>query len=470
MKKIFSIAAIAALTLGMASCAKEDGGKTQDGSGLFKIHLQTGSDDLSRAPITDVADESKVTQVEIWIFEAGGATRPDATVEGQKTYFNTNDVNFAPEMNGTKTYEVNVPLGESDVLVVANANLGENPTAKMEDLMNMASKIADAHVFTKANNASINDFTKNAGFVMAGQALKVDITAGSEVTVAIDRNVAKILPPTPKSEIEYDLTKEEWEEIYPGADDATLDQLADGTLKPTFSFYGYAVLNGLPKSTAGFAYTTREKGYDNDPLFAYALNTPFNYGNPWVNWSISKYTFANGALSLVGTAGTTDAALGGRLLSDAANMDAVTEVNATTIAQWAPYAWVPATAGAFTTDNAVYVHESRAGEVTNQGTGQRGYHYQQVVSYIVGGVFTANGLNDSAPRFWRVNMRDLEAYHILRNSKYSLEIAKIVTPGSSTPWEAEEEEPFIPEPGETPNDFIISINPWNARPVANDGI
>jgi len=466
MKKIFSIAAIAALTIGAASCAKEGGSNaTAEGSGLLKIKLVTGG---TRAPITDNAAETLVQKVEVFIFDAGGAALAEEG-EGQTNYI---------ESNGVGTIQAFVPGGNKDILVIANANIGEPAAdATMEGIMNTLSE----KFFDKTNSGMA--FAE--GFVMAGQTLNVAIseTEGTDVSVYIDRNVAKVTPPTKATNVTFKLTKEQWVEIY-GEENAALfnDPTAVNT-DATFELLGYAVLNGLPKSHVGFAYVERSTpaggvlNYHYDPRHNHALANPFSYSNEWLKWDHSTYTYtgsgSTAVISIPTHVGTTETELGERLISAADDMMDDKEVNEGDMERWAPYAkWLYYDG----TDNAAaearYVYESRAGEATNAGTGARGYHHDQVISYVIGGTINPN--IDGVPavdRYWRVDIRKGEAFHILRNSLYSVEVANIITPGSGTPWEAENEKPIIDEPVDVlPADFIISINPWNARPVGNDGL
>lgn len=467
MKKLFSIAAAAALVLGMASCAKEGGSNaTTDGSGLLKIVLENSTKDLSRAPIGSDPAESFISGIEVWIFNAGGETRP-TPAEGQTNYFTMT----------TLTGTASVPAGNMDVLVLVNAGLGNegaNATASMEELMNMAS----TKTFTKANNGTRPD----GGFAMAGQTLGVAIAeSGTVVRVGIDRNVSKVTPPTFSTDGTIDLTEEEWKEIFPDAPEGTFTNPAEINADASFTISGFAVLNGLPKSSVGFSYVDRSETsegagdwqYRYNPGHAYRLETNFNYGNPWVRWSINTYTHTGTGRETVftqTTVGATEAAMGPRLMSDGQAMwdENITVVNDANLLRWAPYSgWykVP-----FSDSPAIYVHESRAGQTVDSGTGSRGYHYNQIVSYIVGGKFVVEGINTPATaveRFWRIDMRTQEAFHILRNSLYSLAISKITTPGFETPWEAETENPVVPEPGEKPTDFVLSVNPWQSLPVGN---
>ncbi|MDR2882207.1 MAG: hypothetical protein LBU98_00275 [Alistipes sp.] len=477
MKKLFMFAAAAALTFGMASCAKEGPGNGTEAEGisLLTIKLQNEAAGATRAPIASTAAESAVNSLEIYVFNAGGAARP--TQEGTVTYVNvpSGDYNFVPTNDGSSTVSFNVPTGVPvDVLVVANANLGEMATSTMQQVM--AALSPAAKTFTKTNNGAIFGaetpaVTTDDGFVMAGKTLNLTIVNDAEVAVNIDRNVVKIAPPEEDDTVTAELTPAEWEEIFPDAADGAFASVpAAGGTMPGFDFAltGFAVLNGLPKSAAGFQYTASPYNYN--PGHAYLLATPFNYTNPWSNWDAGAFTYpyATGGwqAQITATNGATETLMGARLISNADNMMDLTEPEDVTpgnLTAWAPYSgWLTS----LTT--AVYAYESKPGQVTNNSTGYRGYNADQVISLIIGGRISITGLS-AATRFWRVDIRpeNGEAYHIIRNSIYTTLISKITSPGHTTPWEAENEDPIIDEPGATPTDFIISINPWDGKPVGN---
>ena len=94
-----------------------------------------------------------------------------------------------------------------------------------------------------------------------------------------------------------------------------------------------------------------------------------------------------------------------------------------------------------------------------------GFNADQVIALIVEGKLTYNGKTHT--RYWRVNIRPEEAYHIIRNTAYHTVIQKIVTPGWSTPWEAEEEKPIIDKPTSTGANFVISVAQWEIKFVGN---
>lgn len=469
MKKLFMIAAVAALGFGMASCAEEGTtpGNNDGKSGLLKIKLLNTASGTTRAATPE--DESVVNVLEIWVFEDGGTVRSNSA-DGFVSYFTVADADFEPDANGDYTATLNVQPGEKDVLVIANANLTNAATANMS--LSAIMEAAAAQQFTKANNKEV---FADAGFVMAGWNLDVTIDGDTECDVKIDRNVAKIAVPIPTTTgggVNVDLTLTEWQALYPGE---TLTAIPTGS---GFEFNGFAVLNGLPKSVVGFpwiafAKLNEESPYNYSPEHAYLSTQQFNYNNPW-NWDAGAYTYDGtpntGAWKTQIPTDSEEAELGARLWSTGDNMmNPVSPVNTANMAAWAPYAaWMGEDYGGATLDP-VYVYESKPGVLTNTANGYAGYNHDQVIALIIGGTISATGLQD-VERYWRVNVRGGsfgEAFHIIRNSVYTTSINAITSIGHATPWEAENEDEIIDEPGVNPTDFVISINDWETRPTGN---
>lgn len=463
MKKLFII--VAAALVGMASCAKE--GPTSDnngGEGLLQIKIKNGATGTTRVQSTPA--ESVVNVLEVWIFESDGVARP-ATLAN---YARISDAEFTPTQDGSYGTTLNVANGDNKiVLVIANADLGETATEdlSMEEIMATAA----TQTFTKANNGDIFE----DGFVMAGWDLDVDIDGETAVEIAIDRNVAKIAAPTKTATVTATLTPAEWRELWPEAAADAFDGVpAEGGSMPGFSFTltGHAVLNGLSESAVGFPYATTPPAgtpkYTYNPAHSYLIPTSITYGNPWNTWDAGEFTYPYAApnttwkYQLVAGNGDTEIALA-RLWSTADDMTEITTVNDANLTAWAPYSGWMALADAAP----VYIHESKPGQTTDAGRDYVGYNHDQVIAYIIGGTINATGLTP-VTRYWRVNVRDgVEAYHLIRNSIYSVEVSNIASIGHATPWEAENEEEIIDQPGATPTEFVISINEWDNKVVGN---
>jgi hypothetical protein len=506
MKKLFIIAAVA--LVGMASCSKENtttpnnGGA--EGVGTLAFFLNTDATPGTRANGTEA--ESKVNEVEIYIYNSTGtaiAKLSDGTTDAYLAiatpdfgeYTDTPDQSeFAPDFDGQYVTKVQVGAGTYQILVVANADLGAPGTAT---LMEMQAKIAAAteYAFSVSNTQTI----PTNGFVMAGVNAAATVVAATSNTVEVDlyRNVAKITKPSEKTngalvEITKNpngsaITQAEFDKVfqqgvasndpaYVKIEDVEWDTTNAGDTASDFDLTGYAVINGMIKSTVGFVGTGGLEDGTFDPLYVDAIPT---YGNEWDAWDAGKFIGLNWTAQLSATApinGATELALGRINSNSEALKDAETAIE--DIAQWTG---VYSGDGTIikTNDNPVniYLYESKPGMLQATATSYLGYNADQVIAVIIEGELTISydngeGLSGTKveTRYWRINVRANEAYHILRNSDYQTVINKISSLGWATPWEAEEETPIIDKPNDTVTDFVINVVPWNVLTVGPDQI
>lgn len=462
MKKLFIIAAAA--LVGMASCSKEGPAVKYDGAeGTGKLAFFLNSDAKTRAEgdaVNGTEDESKVNSVEIYIFEADGETL-EAVSEGYVTVtgpdfgdFVSDESEFAPELDGKYVTTVAVGAGEDyQILVVTNAELGEPGD---RTLMELQAEVA-AHEFSVTNTTAV----PADGFVMAGVNLAATVEAEQTNTIEVDiyRNVSRITKPTEKAggaEVDLDaLTQGQLDDVF-GAGVVT----AGDTQDVGFTLTGYAVVNGMIKSTVGFAATGDAEDGTFDPLYVNATPT---YNNEWTAWDAGRFTGLNWAPQVTATNGATELALG-RIQSNSAELKA----NNTPVADIADWEGVYSGDGKMIKMNGdepnIYLYESKPGLLKEAVGTYEGYNADQVISIIIEGELVVAGEGDFV-RYWRINMRPDEAYHLIRNSEYQTVINKISTLGYDTPWEAEESEDIIAKPNDTITDFIINVVPWDVKIV-----
>jgi hypothetical protein len=481
MKKLFIIAAAA--LVGMASCSKENVEKPeygQDGVGTLNISLKK---ELTRAISNGTEEESAVSTLEIFIFEDDGET-PDA----QNAYvkltspdfgdYEEDESEFSPTWDGQYVTQIQVDAGTKMVLVVANAELGElEEDETFEDIM---AKIAedDAYVFSTGEAASESLNTRSVpenGFVMAGFNLEAPVIAekANTIEVTIYRNVSKITAPTADADgVTFNFTQPELDKLLgQKAGDTGYVVIADVNgedpeIESSFKLTGYAVVNGLPKSTVAFIGTASPYSPE------LGFTAPDTFTNPWDNWNAGEFLGLDWEDQITATNGAGETLRGPRIRS---NSDWMKENDKTmaNIAEWkgvysGENKMIPIAGAGANTEPVVYVYENKPGLMQEQAGTYKGYNADQVIAIIVAGTITIDG--EDYPRYWRVNVIKDDAYHVIRNSVFNTSVSEIITAGWETPWEAEEETPIIAKPDDTISEFVISIAPWEVKLVGNGQI
>jgi hypothetical protein len=465
MKKLFIISAAALVAF--ASCSKENGTPALAGEGNVEITLLDANAGATRADaaegeaVAGSADENKITQIEIFVFDDAGAALDEATLN-EDGYVSI-DFATAP----TLPYKTQVKMSEGtnkDIIVVANGNIGA-PTVGTDTFDTIMAKIAAASNTILDNDVAAVTAVPTDGFLMTGYTLTAPVVEGNanKIAVALDRAVARIETPVPSETLVVDLTDAEIAEVY--GEGATKVEV--GNIE--FELDGFAVINGLPKTSVGFVgnKVTTDGAAGNIADITYSVWDKPQHASivadgdeiPWNLW-IENKTDAAGVLTP--GAAVTDTARGPR---SATNAEDLMSDNTPGLAS----EWEGAYSGdAFLTTGVVYVNESKPDWAVNAGLA--GYDTNGVIALIIQGTLTSELTGEDETRYWRVNVREQDAYHILRNSSYHTAINTIVTPGYKTPQEAEEETPILPIDGEVSAEFEISINPWIHRLVGNGQI
>ena len=489
MKKLFISAAVAIVAL--ASCSKEEGDVVQGGGfgDATRVEITLKNPDVRAeegAQQAGVGDENKVTSLEFYIFNDDGTaldTKVGQTLSGETVvpgngYHKISAPEFSAAVSqshdGQYKTQIEMSAGESkQILVIANAGLG-TPTAivtgikaidntstvteatlKLSDVMNYLAGVTMANTEAGVRSVPTN------GFVMTGYELDAPVVANkvdNKVNIDIYRTVSRIEYPTATSAT-VELTADQLAKAYEGVAGVTIDDEAT----TTFTFTGYAVINGLKKSTAGFSG-----------------RADYDYTSPWnqtagdynKKWNLWEETYVIGNAAPTGGAGETYR--GGRLKTNAATLMADGIPGA--VSEWTnAYSGISTSGdwilGSDDTKKVVYVYESEPGrkKASSEVSAYEGFDADYVVALIIQGSLK-NGTNDAVTRYWRINVRPQDGYHITRNAAYHTAITKILTPGYKTPQEAEESVDIIAEPGDTVVEFTIDIVPWTVKLVGDGAI
>ncbi len=514
MKKIFILTAAA--LVGMVSCSKE-GPAVKPYEPVFgeatRVTLELNTSSSTRAVENGTEAESLVSSLEIYIFDDEGLVLDEKV--GGNGYVPISGPEFADAIagvnDGVYRTQVEMSAGASkQVLVIANAELG-TPTQivaalKAQGTANGSDEYDNLVVIDDPENASdmglslkhimtllagqemkilpVSDLNvrrvPTKGFVMTGIELNANVEANksnNKIAVEIFRSVAKINAPVADENVTVEFDQEEFDEVFqPGVDSDDPDYVVVSDVeleKIEFELTGYAVVSGLRRSTAGFVGKKAVNDYVYQPVIVYPVDEEdgMTYVNEWDAWDAGEWTSddANGDLS--DAKGET--LRGGRIQSNAAALKTAGK-GIEDLAQWTGvYSGINEEATSYvltidgTNDPVVYVYESKPG--TMEADSYVGFNADQTVALIIEGELSYDG-GDVEKRYWRVNVRVNEAYHITRNSVYKTQVSTIVTPGKSTPWEAEEETEIISKPGDTISEFFISVSPWDVKPVGNGQI
>ncbi len=482
MKKILILAACLAIG---ASCSKVDTVEpTSTSTGNVSLTLENGAatrgDDGDEVAGSDA--ENKVSMLEIYVFNNDGTVLDNATAN-ENGYIKLTAADLKIPTSWPYTTQVQMGSGTNkDIIVVANANLGAPVTTSGSEKLDTFEKVMQAisdetkDVMTTA----ISRVVPTDGFIMSGYTLGANVVAersDNKISIKMDRLVARIEVPVQASTVNFDLDLDELERLY---GDRTTKTDTDNL---EFEFTGYAVINGLQKSSIGFvgnnindgtAGTTADVVYSNFTRPYLEDGTEGTDMWAWNLWTANA-TAADGTF----TAGAFATARGSRIESKTDELMDIETPNTD------PAAWEGAysgranlllNSGAWFIDSSnanpnVYLYESKPDTKANES--YVGYDPDGVVAIIIQGTITDTSVTDPAPtktRYWRLNVRVDEAYHIIRNSTYQTTISTIQTPGFASPQEAEDSEEIVAKPGDTVSEFYISVNKWLLKNVGNGQI
>ena len=493
MKKIFILAA--GLALGMASCSKDVTPKEPEFGGATNVNFVLKTQESTRASQPGTTAENNVSVLEIYIFNPGGTVLdPKVGAEGANTQgyvsFTSPEFKAATGTDGRFRTQIEMSAGDSkDVLVVANASLG-TPAAIVTALIaqdpTKYSSVTTANltlaqimelVVTKQLSNTNSREVPSTGIVMSGINLDADVIEAKDnnvVEIDIYRRVARIEAPivNPNSPVTVSFDQKDYDKVFQPtllpSDPSYVKIETIDLSKMAFNLTGYAVVSGLPKSTAGFVGNA---AFINDPVIKSDYVTAgMEYENEWDLWKAGLWN--EGVLTA--NSNTDEILRGARIMS---NHKTLYDAGETITTASDLRKWTGVYSGVDTNDNdcilpipaagtktPVYVYESKPGVM--ETVGFTGFNADQVIAVIVQGSLSYDG-GAAQTRYWRVNVREQDAYHIIANASYQVQIDTIVTPGHSTPWEAEEEVPIIGMPGTTSGEFIVSIIPWDVRPVGS---
>ncbi len=350
------------------------------------------------------------------------------------------------------------------------------------------------------NTTSVPTFNSKKGFIMTGINLDADVEenkSDNKIPVLLDRNVSKIKMPVKANNVDTSgLDQDDLNTIFGFKADGTTPNVLEGA-SITFNVTGFAVVNGLKQSTVGFVGKKAtassstpgygDKDYVYEPILTgnvYEDGYVMTYANEWTGWQAGKTldgvwgTMINGVYNAVTPtkANSDELARGGRIDSNSVSMKNDNKTSAN-LNEW--YAYSGSAGNAIITDanKSVYVYESKPGllQKTASADSFEGFDADDVISIILQGTLTATYGEPVASaqtkiRYWRIDVRPQDAFHITRNAVYSTSVSKITSPGYENPWEAEESIEIVDKPGQTSSEFIISVNEWTIKQVGNGQI
>lgn len=405
--------AIAMAALLLSACSKNDevidGGLNKGEGAVVNILLENGAKgSTTRETDPGSAAESKVSTLEFFIFDSNGDK------DSQTPYFALGAYQYKTTINIACS-------GNVRFVVVANASIG----SAMATYGDLQAKLAGREFTAGETALDHNARTIPAGgFEMSGETVSV-ITGGSaenSVTVGLDRLVSKFGQPTFTSAATgfLNLPDIDLAEVWGAGTTVTNDDME-------FAFNGYALVNGVNKSLL-----LNRIDWNNS-----SATPATTWEEEWVNWYDANET--SQSLKYLGS-----------------NFDASGKYTNNYSGKNSNGSW-------FIEDtNPVYVYENSPAIITaNVG---KGYDSQKVYAFIVEGTLTANaGTSDeqTATRYWRVNLIPESDYHIYRNKSYRVSITSIKSAGYATPEEAEKNDPIVPVDGETYVDVMVIVNPWD---------
>ena len=480
MKRFLILAATLAAGAG---CSKVNTVETTP-TGNVSITLENGAatrgDDGDEVAGTEA--ENKITMLEFYVFNNDGTALDTETTNGSG-YIKLSAADL--QLPAKWPYATQVQMGSGDnkdIVVVANADLGAPVTTSGSEKLNTFEKVMQA-ISEKSKDVMTNRISRlvpENGFVMSGYTLNANVVAGrsdNKVSIRMDRLVARIETPVQASTVTFDLDLDELERLY---GDKTTKTNTSGL---QFEFTGYAVINGLQKSSIGFVgnkIADGTVGTTADVVYSNFTRPYLKDGVEGTNmWAWNLWTVNSTAPDGTVTPGVFSAARGPRIESntDALVTGATPNTNPTAWADaYSGRANLVAGTGSWFIDSSnanpnVYVYESKPD--TKSSEAYSGYDPDGVVAIIIQGTITDTSATDPAPqktRYWRLNVRVDDEYHIIRNSTYQTSINKIQTPGFASPQEAEDSEDIVAKPEHTISEFIISVNKWVLRNIGDGQI
>lgn len=406
--KLFKILTVSLAVFSFVACKNENiNNGPQKELTSVKISIQ----ESSRATETGSTAENKITALEFYVFDGTTGEIPATGVSYHKID------------SYTKITTLQVESGSKRFVVVANANIGALSAG--DTFSTLQAKLSSAEFTANSTDGWNATAIPTIGFEMSGEnTTTVVANTTNEITVFLNRLVSKINEPvftapstTVNGDVEIDMPSVDIDELWGAGASETITN-AD----MTFTYEGYAVVNGIAKSDILFKSST-------------SSSTAFST-TPWSMWSTAGKTY---------------------LISDFATTGYY-YYNYTCDGDATP----TATSGFLAAKAAtpVFVYENAPTTITT--TAGSGYDPAKIYSLIIKGTIKENVSNETTVRYWRINlMQDVTwLCHIRRNAVYKTTIDALKSCGYATPEEAEKKNPIIPIPGETYIDVRVEINPW----------
>lgn len=395
---------------------------------LIAVAFVACSKDISNGPYLS---KKELASVKIAISTATRATETGSVAENKVStleFYVFDDVTGAIPATGASYHKINgystvttlqVESGSMKFVVIANADLG--PLTTGDTYSTLQAKLNSAEFTANSTDGWNATVIPTSGFEMSGESTTTivpEIT--NNVTVNIDRLVSKINEPVftapstvANGDVEINMPNVDIDELWGAGSSATITN-AD----MTFTYEGYAIVNGIAKS---------------DILFK--SSTAFD-AIPWTSWSSTGKAYLNSDFDTTGYY----------------FYNYTSDGDATPTAESGFLAAKAATP--------VFVYENAPAIITT--TAGDGYDPAKIYSLIIKGTIKENVGNETTVRYWRINLMqdDTWSCHIRRNAVYKTTIDSIKSCGYATPEEAEKTNPIVPIPGKTYVDVTVEINPW----------
>jgi hypothetical protein len=363
-------------------------------------------------------DENRITQLEFFVFNSDGSID---TETGRVGVSEGNGYHSATISGSATSYKetIIVSSGKSKrIVAAANMNLG--PLTRGDEYSTLRAKLSPDKFIAGGDDYN-SRIVPAKGFEMSGEIVKdIDSDTANSIRIPILRLVSKFNAPkfasTKNVKTTVDLDDKEIETLW--GDGVTISSI-------TFNPIGYALVNGLDKSSVVF--NGNNEGVDSEPM-----------NKTWGTWTWDGKTYLN---STFHPSGKYSGAYSGKSKTTDFFLNA--EV-----------------AG----EGHVYAYENKPRTIiVNNVTG---FDPKNVYAFIVKGELVVDGDTNNTKklnkiRYWRIDLVMNDNYHILRNNSYYVYLKSIVSPGFTTEKEAEEDREVIPPATSTSNvDVEIVVKKW----------
>jgi hypothetical protein len=366
-------------------------------------------------------EENTVKLVEFFVFNSGGTIDTETGRVGVTEGTGYHSVSVTGDVSSFKETIIMSSGDNKRIVAAINMNLGA--LNRGDNYNTLRAKLSRDKFIASPNEGYNSRTVPSKGFEMSGD-FEVNIKPDkpNSIKIPVSRLVSKVNAPKFHSvkqvNTTVDLSPEEIEQLW-GAG-ATISNI-------TFKGLGYALVNGLDKSSVVFNGNKNNEDYE-----------PMN--RTWDTWTWDGKNYLNSSF-VTTTIGKYASAYSGKSLSGDFFLNAENEG-----------------------EKCVYAYENKPKMVTTGSL--TGFDPKTVYAFIIkgelvvnGDASNTNGLNKI--RYWRINLVMNDNYHIIRNNSYHVYLKSIVSVGHTSEKEAEEEMEVIPPAVSTSNVNVeIEVKQW----------